>query len=385
MKNVSRLKNNKGTIFITTLISTFLMTLVGGYAYEMATRDLHFVHRMEKAAQAQQLAEAGMSRAISAYSTNWTTYIGSTFSGTLDTGSYSAHATASGSRYLLTSTGTVDDVTRSVTAEVAGATGTTALNYAFAAGGNATIDSGTGQSPGTIVGNIYSAGNTTLDGPSSGGVLAITGSSTAGGNITSNSSVTLSGTSTQHYTSSVPFPTVSMSYYQGIAQTNGQYYSGNKSYTSTSTIPAAPAGGVIYVAGNITIEGTQTTRACLVAGGNITINKSGNTYPKVTVTAPSSLPAVVSQGNFTFSSNGNGGAYLRVTGLLYSQGNMTYSSGNHDELTVTGSVVSRGNITVSPTAQNSMTVTYNSSATSSISGMTTSGASQTFEVVSYNE
>ncbi len=61
----SVIKNQRGNIFLITLIIVFLMTLVGMYAYQMSTRDLHYAQRLEKAAQAHQLAEAGLARALS--------------------------------------------------------------------------------------------------------------------------------------------------------------------------------------------------------------------------------------------------------------------------------------------------------------------------------
>ncbi len=57
--------NQRGSVFLTTLIATFLMSLVGAYTYQMATQDLRFVRRLEKATQARQLAEAGLARALS--------------------------------------------------------------------------------------------------------------------------------------------------------------------------------------------------------------------------------------------------------------------------------------------------------------------------------
>ncbi len=57
--------DQRGNIFLTTLIITFLMALVGAYTYQMSTQDLHYVKRVEKATQAHQLAEAGLARALS--------------------------------------------------------------------------------------------------------------------------------------------------------------------------------------------------------------------------------------------------------------------------------------------------------------------------------
>ncbi len=57
--------NDHGSVFLTTMIAIFLMTLVGAYTYQMSTQDIHFVRQLEKSTQAQQLAEAGLARALS--------------------------------------------------------------------------------------------------------------------------------------------------------------------------------------------------------------------------------------------------------------------------------------------------------------------------------
>jgi hypothetical protein len=64
-------------------------------------------------------------------------------------------------------------------------------------------------------------------------------------------------------------------------------------------------------------------------------------------------------GNIVFTSTGNGGAYLTVTGLIYSGNNFTIDAGNHDNFTVTGSILAKGVIdTDGTTAWNNMNVTY---------------------------
>ncbi len=376
------LKNSKGSVFLTTMVCAFVMSLVAGFTYKTSTYNSSFVNRLQKSMQAQHLAEAGLVRALSTIRTSWSSInTASNFPATnLGNGTYDATVTNSSGRYLVSSVGTVGTVTRTVTAEVT-APSTSALNYMFAAGGNIEMDSGTGQSPGTVIGNLYAAGNAQLDGPSSGGQLVITGSAYANGNVTSNSSVAISGSSNSHWATTESFPVVTYSYYQTIAQANGQYTNGNVTYAS-GAIPASPAGGVIYVNGNVTIRGTQSTTACIVATGNITIDKSGSTYPRITINQYSNYPSMLVQGNIQFSSTGNGGAYLTTTGLVYAGGNIEVSSGNHDTFTFTGSVIARGNIqTTGLTAQNTLTATYVAQSPPSVSG---GGGSANATIKSYN-
>ncbi len=294
---------------------------------------------------------------------------------------------AESTRYLVTSVGTVDDVSWTVSAEVEAPDTSTfpAINCAIAGGSTSshTIDSGTSSSPGTIIGDIYTGGALTLAGPSSGGVLAVTGNVISLSTVNTASSATVSGTTTQNSTTTGIFPTVDFDAYQAIATANNLYTVGNVTYAS-GQIPPAPAGGVIFVRGNITIRGTQSTTACIIATGSITISKSGSTYPRVTITKHGTYPVLMTQtGAITFSSTGNDdpNAYLRATGLIYSGNNFSVSTGNHGELTVTGSILARGTVnTGGMTASNSLTVTYAAGTPANFTGTTGSSAT----VKSYN-
>ncbi len=370
-------QSEKGTIFITTMVSLFMMVLVGSSIFSLTSKDMHFVKRLNKSLQAKHLADAGLARALSSLDSTFAT--SSSFGSTsLGEGTYSYTVSTTGGRTLVNATGTVDGVVRTSTAEVQ-APGIGALDYAIAAGGNATIDTGTASSPGVITGDVYSGGNASLDGASNGPLLTITGAVDAGGSITASGSVSVSGGQAPNFSGSANFPSVSYNYYQTIAQANGFYYNANRSYTNAAPIPAAPAGGVIFVNGNIDITGTQSTTSCIVATGNITISKSGSTYPRMTFTHSSTYPSVLCQGNFTYSSNGNGGAYLTVDGLIYTGGNFTYSNGNHSDFTLTGALAAQGNVTISPTAHNDLVVTYSAP---NPPGFTSTAAD--FEVLSYN-
>ena len=103
----------------------------------------------------------------------------------------------------------------------------------------------------------------------------------------------------------------------------------------------------------------------------------------VTVNQYSNYPALMTQnGNISYTSTGNGGAYLTVTGLIYSGNNFTLSSGNHDVFTLTGSILARGTINTSGlTANNQSTLTFSSQ---SPPGFTPSGSTST-TIVSYNQ
>lgn len=355
MTRGENMKNEKGAIFLSTMVSLLVMVIIGGSILNLTSQDIFFVNRLKKSTQARQLAEAGLAQACAALKASWSSNAAYA-EASIGVGTYQATVATSSGRTLVTSVGAVQGISRSVTAEVV-PPAISAFNYAFAAGGNATIDSGTASSPGTIAGSLYSAGNATLDGPSSGGVLQITGNLDAGQNITTTSSVNVIGAQTQSYGSTVHFPTVDLSYYQTIASANGQYFAGSKVYHS-GEVPVAPAGGVIYISGSCTVYGTQNTNATIVVGGSMTVQKTDSTYPRVAIVKADTLPAMIVMGNFAFQSSGNGGAYLTVTGLIYTGGNFDFQSGNHDTFTLSGSLISLGNITIAPQSFNVTTATY---------------------------
>ncbi|MEI8344971.1 MAG: hypothetical protein WCG06_02745, partial [Candidatus Omnitrophota bacterium] len=106
----------------------------------------------------------------------------------------------------------------------------------------------------------------TLDGPSSGGVLAISGNVEAGGAITppGGSVQVQNGTVQSNSATTVTFPTPDMTanYYYNTAYANrnqGCYYDGTAGYTyipGTTVLPANPPGGVIYFKEDVIFKGT---------------------------------------------------------------------------------------------------------------------------------
>lgn len=364
MNPFKTLSNRRGTVFLTTMVCIFLMSTTSGYLYVMSAQNSHYANRLQKSTQALMLAESGLARALSTIQDDWgTTSSDGNFPTTaLGTGTYNASVSAISGRYLVSSVGTVQGVTRTVSAEVS-PPAISALDFAIAGGSIAAhvIDPGTGQAAGTIIGDVYSAGPLTLDGPTGGTLLSITGDVYGASTISTASSVAVSGSQTANYTTTVNFPTVDFSHYQTIATANSQYYSTSQTFASGG-LPAAPSGGVIYVNGNVTIRGTQSTTACIIATGNILIEKSGSTYPRVTINQFGNYPALMTQnGNITYTTTGNASpdAYLTATGLIYSGNGFTVDTGNHANLTVTGSILAKGVIdTDGMTAWNNFNVTY---------------------------
>ncbi len=310
------------------MVAMCMMILVGGSIFSITNNSVYFFNRLKKSNQANYLAQAGLAYALGTLNSSFTTSA-NYLSTTLGPGTYSATVTTSSGRTLVTATGTTDGVSRILTAEVT-APPASALNYLFASGSDLSFSSTGGGSSTNINGNTLSP-----SGPSFNGTISRTGTDTTG----------------------VPsFPVVDTSFYQSIASANGYYFNGDKTYAS-GTIPATPAGGVIYVNGNLTLLGVQTTTACIIATGNITMDKVGGTQPAIQINEFSNYPAMMTiNGSIIYSCNGNNGSFI-ATGLVYSGNNLTFTQ-NQTTLTVNGSILARGSISFVFTSQTVSNLAY---------------------------
>lgn len=365
--------NQEGTIFLTTMVSMMMMIIIGGYIFQVTTQDTHLIAEMKKSLQAQQIAEAGLARGLSTLYTNWSSSI-TTSDVPLGVGTYSTSLTSSGGRYLVSTTGTVSGVSRTVTAEVI-APVTSAFNYALAAGSELEFEI-VGQSSVTTDGDIYAGEEVELKATAGSSIITVGNVDSAGEIEVSGSGTITTGTRTE-YAPQVTFPTIDFSYYQTIAQSTGTYYSSSKTFSTVNSIPS-PTGNVVFVNGNITISASQSTTATIVATGSITI--SGGT---TTISAPSSQPAMITQtGTITISGTGNSKpSRLSTQGLVYSGNNFTIT-GNHHTVTINGLIVALGEIegNYSGAAQNILTINYQNPG--NLSGVSSSSSSTSIR--SYN-
>ncbi len=350
----SKPNGQSGSIFLSTMISVFIMVIAAGSIFSLTSQDMIFVNRLKKSTQARHLAEAGLAAAISSLKTSWSS--AKTFpAASLANGSYQAKIVTTQGRSLVTSTGTVDKVSRSVSAEVTEPV-SSSMDYALASGSWLEYEFESSNSSGVLVGNMYSGAQMEFENNTGNPPTTINGDARATTYFEMGHNAVITGTKTANYKTHVPFPTIDLVYFQSIAQTNGQYFAGSKVYNS-GEIPAAPAGGVIYVAGSCAIYGTQSTNATLIVGGSLAIQKTGNTYPKVTITKTDIMPALVVMGDTTFQSTGTGGAYLTVRGFMYNGGSFTFKP-NHSDFKLVGQINARGHIEIDPESYSSANVVY---------------------------
>lgn len=335
-------RRDRGTIFLQTIVSMFIMTLMAGYIVNVSTQDSRMVRTLNRSAAAQNLAEAGLAQAFSALKADFNDWAdASNYPLTnLGGGTYDASVTRIGTRYLVTSVGSVGSVTRTVSAEITAPT-VSALDYILA--GGSTLDLRlTAKSTLEIIGKIYAASTIYMKAIANGAQINIhdPGDVYSGGTIDNGGGNIVTGTLTPNWSTQVGFPVFNYAGYQAIAQANGYYYNGDRTYNSTTTIPAAPAGGVIFVNGNVTISAAQSTTACFVATGTITI-----TQGTVTINQYQNYPAMMTQtGDIILRSVGNSAkGRLVATGLVYAGNNFSLS-GNHNSAAVTGSIIARGTL-----------------------------------------
>lgn len=339
--------NNRGTIFAQTIIAMFMMTMMAGYVFDLSSQDMRTIKNLDRGMQAQYLAEAGLNEALSVLTADFDDWNNAAaFPATaLGNGTYDATVSRIGTRYLVSSVGTVAGTQRSATAEVT-APSTSALAYILA--GGSTVDLRlTAWTIALISGSIYAAQNILLRSTAafSSIVLFNPGDVYAGGTISNLGGNIVLGNLNPNWANVVGFPVFDYTQYQGIAQANGLYFNGDQTFAVANSIPANPPGGVIYVNGNITISAAQTTTACLIATGNITL-----TQGTVTINQFQNYPALMTvNGDITIRSVGAAAqGHLVARGLVYA-GNNFALSGNHNWAVVVGSIIARGTLSESGT------------------------------------
>lgn len=374
------LRQDKGTVFISTMISMLLMTLVSGYIFQVTNQDMRFVTQLQRSLQAQYLAEAGLAKAVAVLYNDWDekTNAAAFPSTALDQGTFDATVTQVGagpsSRWKVSCVGTVDAVQRTASCEVSGPT-QSALDYILAGGSNIDLKL-TAKSTCDITGDIYATNLIEMRAIASQAEIEIhdAGDVYCGGSIMNYGGDISYNSLNADYPNLVGFPTFNFAYYQTIAQTNSFYYATSQIWDS-GDVPVNPTGGVIFVNGDLTITDTNATTAAIIVTGSVEI-----TQGTLTINRYLDYPALMTQtGNITIRSVGAAAqGSLVATGLVYAAGNFSLS-GNHNSAIVTGSILARGTLIESGTWC-SLTMVYEEQ---NPPGMLSSGA-ETVVVRSYN-
>src|SRR5688572_26578495 len=134
MSKNPKFRGQTGTVFLATMVSMFIMLLIGSALYTISDQGNFQVRQLQRSTQAKYLADAGLSNALGSLKNTWAS--SASFSSTnLGLGAFSASVATSGGRTLVTASGAVQGSSKISTAEVT-PPGASALDYVFAAGGD---------------------------------------------------------------------------------------------------------------------------------------------------------------------------------------------------------------------------------------------------------
>lgn len=282
-----------------TIILLSIIVLICAGVFIMLLRGAYDVNRIRYGAQAYFLAEAGVEEAIKKMNEEGFSPSGYPKSNQpLGSGTYSVSIrtnTTDASRKLITSTGTVKSVSRTIYVQVYNTT-PAAFDYAALGVGKLTVSGGSVVSDTTAV-TVHSnspASNDALTvGSKHDGSGLIEGNGSACGGITvyPNGSVTGSTLPNSSYVAPPPFDDSFFHYYYNLAFADHKTYSGNKTFTGDPL--AGTANHVVYVDGQAILEGSWTMTGCVVATQKIIINKTSGGH--ITQHQYQNLPAFMSR------------------------------------------------------------------------------------------
>ena len=351
--NSSNNHARRGSAMFTVLITMGVLSVVTTSMVYMALQQPFNVRRTRDTIRAQAIAEAGANIAYAMLSTNFslkdtpaafpaTAYRGGTFDVTV--------SSISSTSAVINSLGTMNSGRATVALDILCTTsnlpsGQPAPTGAYACAvmsggmmtwnGNSTVNLGGGkvfsntglQISGNagVVGDAGTVGKITMSGNA-----LIQGNTSASAYKTSGN-VSITGTKFTGTVAPITIPVIDLTPYYNTALANGQVYNSSQSFSGNYTFN--PAGGVIWVVGDLSFSGNGVINGCIIATGNITM--SGN----VTQNQYANYPGLASQnGSITLSGN------YTHNGLLYTKSGDVTIAGN---VNLYGSIISAGLYTVS--------------------------------------
>ncbi len=316
MTDRSRKRKKGVTLLLTLIIMTTLAVIVTAFLYMVSVQTKGAGYTIDSA-KAFWLAEAGIQQVMyrlkndPAYRADPTTV-----SGNLGDGSYTVSVVKNASTYTLTSTGTVEGLSRTIEQSI------------IAVEGGADFSDG-----------IYADGNTLNFQGSSG---TINGDIRGNGNIQNYSGMTINGTVLPN--SPTDFAICDYPSYLAIAD---NVVNTSKTFTSGNTYS-----GIWYVKGSVDIQKNVTINGSIIATGGITISGSKqNPATNINITPGSNYPALVSGTNIDSS-------YLQtstIKGLIYAGNNVSFDNNGTGAL-FNGSILAGSNISMKQGSD--FTVTY---------------------------
>ncbi len=126
-------------------------------------------------------------------------------------------------------------------------------------------------------------------------------------------------------------PDIDLTPYYNYALANGQVYNSSQHFTGSTTVQ--PAGGVMWVNGDLQVSGSGGMIGCFIATGDIKVSTSGNH------TKHQNLPAFMTRdGDIDYSGSGN------INGLVYAKVGGIDISGSGQ---IKGSLICNGDFDIS--------------------------------------
>jgi Tfp pilus assembly protein PilX len=262
-------RGRRGFVLLTALVFLTVIMILGASMISQTIQELNTASRIKRDTQALNIAEAGVDYAAwrlykaqvdGGVASLPATYTRSSIGGGSFSATVSAHPTYADT-VVIASTGTVTGYTAEVKVvgqflktEITGQN--QVFDYALFSNSDITMN-GTFD----VYGNTFANGSTTVQ-----GAARIHGNASGVGVINGASKITGTVAAGQPR---VGMPTVDLSYYKALAKLDATYYG---SETSVPNPIGFGPNGVVYVEGDLHINGQFSGKGVVVASGRITIN-----------------------------------------------------------------------------------------------------------------
>ena len=353
-RSTNRSQMKTGSALLTTMGIVFLIAAVAAGMVAMGRQEVFSSIRLRDYVKAQMIAEAGVNDAYNELKTNWAARLDAAkFPLTsFDGGHYDATVFGVGSNTAsITSTGLYGTATATVRADIQNIITTTT--------NGATIP-GVGPFGFAILsgGNVSWAGNSDMEMMSNGfihanGSYEANGVNTVRGNVESSVGISLIGAAAITGTAKapvvegahvgseiegpvpvVPVPNIDLTPYYNAALANNQVFSGTKTISGTVT----PAGGIMWVNGNLIIQ-EGTFNGCFIATGTIEMKAAAN----------DTTIALNQVNNYPVLASRDGSILVKQAKLLTFDGLIYVKTGGFDkqgagDVEARGSIIAAGNV-----------------------------------------
>jgi hypothetical protein len=287
-------KNNKGTVLLIVMGTVLLMGMTTLFLANIINQNGALIFHVKYGSQARYLAEAGIKHALARIKKESFT-ARAPISATMETGTYSVRFTENSGRYLVTSTGTANGVTKVASAEIENLM-PTAMSCITAAGNNIRINSFIAGA--AIEGDIHANNNTYLKSGFIISTLSVSGDVSATGQVKEGTRLhtrdgLFGGYADAHVKINeinddaaviyegedrVTFPVFNYDKYREAAVDAGDYYDTDQVFEDQTL---SPVNGIVYVDGDVEFRGTNTINGGIIADdiliiGRLYQNKTGD-------------------------------------------------------------------------------------------------------------